>query len=745
MIRIRPGRSWRMNPEYVGELRALDKRSARGSAFSEILDVLTLEVDGVDVTAGVGEARVLVAVDELAQAVLRLGEGEPAAQATVGPGPTELVLEARGSDVALTLLSLEPPARVLAGALTVDAQKLRSATLHAARELLLDLLALNPAAGDAPLALRLGESCAALAQRPRRPPRRWPARAAQKKTLVFSFERRRATESLRMDLPAETVARLRDPGGVKCAPFAPHLGHGSLLLSRRGGPGLACEGLLFFLVRNLLAEAEQLVEAWEGGARSCFLKFGPHTLQCDLATGHVSVPGWPRPAELPAPRLARLVALAALGYAKEARADDELAQDLRARARQLQRHCEDLETGDLRRAPETVAAPAAPLETQPPRDPLSTGRVRRLVYREAWRTPAPHALRVLPFPQGPLVIELPGELDARAAETGERIWRADAAPGAVARGPDLFYAEPGDALVRIEAATGEVRWKRRLRGAESPARLWAIPGGVLRALPGEGLCHVSDEGTLTFRARLPGGAPAQLAAVDRVLVAALGSGSLAGLDPSDARVLWKRRLKTSALLPHGARALVLSRDGLASIDPHTGEPHWERDVPEDSSALAVSEGRAVLLGGGELLVFSLADGAQKPAQHLPWACFLTASEDPEVLLATGPDGALARLTGRRWEAPPDEEAEPEPAQLQRGVVLSRGASTQLYDLADGVPVAQLPPARDAVLLPDLSCALIDDAGVSLHRLATHLSLIQDRAALDRPTTSPARDPGTRGR
>src|SRR5260370_41538836 len=112
-----------MNPAYVGELRALDAASARASAFSDILDVLTLEVDGVDITAGVGEARVLVAVDELAQAVLRLGDGEPAAQATVGPGPTEPVLEAHGLDVVMTLLSLQPPARVLAGGRSGESRK----------------------------------------------------------------------------------------------------------------------------------------------------------------------------------------------------------------------------------------------------------------------------------------------------------------------------------------------------------------------------------------------------------------------------------------------------------------------------------------------------------------------------------------------------------------------------------------------------------------------------------------------
>ena len=75
-----------MNPSYLGELRALDGRSG-GFTGAEILDVLGIEVDGVDIAAGLGEARVLAAVEELARALLHLGAGEPAAQATVGPGP----------------------------------------------------------------------------------------------------------------------------------------------------------------------------------------------------------------------------------------------------------------------------------------------------------------------------------------------------------------------------------------------------------------------------------------------------------------------------------------------------------------------------------------------------------------------------------------------------------------------------------------------------------------------------------
>src|SRR5439155_26433456 len=149
---------------------------AKGFAGADRRSLLGVEADWVDIAAGGGGARVLQAVDNPAQALTRIGAGHPAAQATIGPGPTELVLEARGHDLVLTLVTLAPPARVLASGLLVDGQKMRAATLHAARGLLLDLLAISPALSGARLARRLGAECAELARGRHRPPRSRPPR-----------------------------------------------------------------------------------------------------------------------------------------------------------------------------------------------------------------------------------------------------------------------------------------------------------------------------------------------------------------------------------------------------------------------------------------------------------------------------------------------------------------------------------------------------------------------------------------
>jgi len=376
VIRIRPGRSWRLNPAYLGELRSLSAARAKAFTGAEIVDVLGIEVDGVEIAAGVGEARVLQAVDELAQALIRIGEGQPAAQATIGPGPTELVLEARGHDLLLTLVTLAPPARILASGLLVDAHKMRTATLHAARGLLLDLLAISPALSRARLARRLGAECAQLARRAQPPPRTWPSRPAEPQTLLSHVHRK--PEKLSVQLPPETMSRMRCATEVPFAPLAAHVGRGSVTLLRSGAPGLTWEGPVFLFLRNLLGDTERLVEAWEGGEPAFTLPLGTHELRWDLTCDEVRAQGWRKPLKLPPLRFAKVAAGAAELYADETlrAGTDELAADLRDRAQALLRHSADLESGDLRRAPAAVIAPPA-REGREKKPPLARGRIRR--------------------------------------------------------------------------------------------------------------------------------------------------------------------------------------------------------------------------------------------------------------------------------------------------------------------------------------------------------------------------------
>jgi hypothetical protein len=261
-----------------------------------------------------------------------------------------------------------------------------------------------------------------------------------------------------------------------------------------------------------------------------------------------------------------------------------------------------------------------------------------------------------------------------------------------------------------------------MRGAAHPARLWPLAGGVLRSLPGEGLALVNDAGALVFRVKLPGGAPTAAAALEDALLVAAGSGSLLGLDRADGRVLWKRRCKAQAIVLCGSRALVLQEGALACLDAQ-GEPAWEQQLPAVIPPV-IAEGNALLLAGGSALSFSLADGRPRPPIALPWARHLAVCDEDGAVIATGDGGAASRLDSKRWSVPADGPTPAMPALIERGVALLHRSATELFDAAEGLPLAHLPPARAATLAADLSCALLHgDGEISVHRLTTHLSVL----------------------
>ncbi len=736
MIRIRPGRSWRLNPGYLGELQSLTLPRARTFDFAAILDVLGLEVDGVDIAAGVGEAQVLVAVDELVQALLRLGQGHPAAQATIGPGPTELLLEARGFDVLATLVSLAPPLRLLASGLLLDFTKLRAAALAAARGLLFDLLAISPVLEKTPLARRLAAGCRSLSRKPFALGAAWPATPGRAITASATGVDVRCEVSA----PAETMARIGARREVEHAPLAAHLGRGTLTLRVKGAPALSCEEPLLFTLRNAVRDASAMVEAWEGGDRVFTLPLGAVELRCDLTRDEVRADGWKHPAAASPSQLALAIAGAAQSFADRAlgtaaKAPDELLTDLRTRARTLSRHCRDLVSGDLRRAQRLVLAPPHAQSPRPLQAPLAAGRIRRLLYKEAWRTSGLQLERApVLLSQGPLLLVMGAAIEARDPATGEPLWRVPAAPGAVLRGSDLFYAEEGDSLVRLDAHSGEVRFRRRLRDATHPAQLWPLAGGVLRSLPGKGVAFVNNEGALAFRARLPGGVPSAALLLDGMLLLTLASGVVAGLDPGDGSVLWRKRGRFDSLTAAPGCALASGQESIAALDLLSGQSLWERPLPPGASEPRIAGDVALVLVAGRVHAFALMDGASRFSVLLPWAQELAVADDPDehghpgvTVIVTGAGGAAMRLDERglpRWTLATDDTAASSEALLQRGMVLLQRNGTALVDAAEGLPLARLPAARWAALAPDLTCALVDASGVlSVHRLATHLSVV----------------------
>jgi outer membrane protein assembly factor BamB len=428
------------------------------------------------------------------------------------------------------------------------------------------------------------------------------------------------------------------------------------------------------------------------------------------------------------------------------------------------RHCREVASGALRRAPEAVAAP--PLRKPPPREqrPLhAAGRVRRLVYREAWRErlPAGPSCLWLFGREGALAALAAGEVTGYDLDSGRPLWGFPCTgPRAAARaatGADLFVLGP-EALVRLEPASGQVRWRRKMSGGDhcvtgsrppSPAgagplaALYPLPGGLLVSSRGA-LALVEDGGRAVWRARLEE-APRSALLHESALLLALPGGVFAALDLHTGRALWRKRIGARAGAPAvaGGRLVVAAERGsgaprLLALDPQSGEQAWQAELPAASAppaALAFGDSVALSTAAG-VSSHRASDGGRRFLLALPWgspAQLAAADELDEqrgpFLLAAGPGGALALIDGAgavAWRLEGEGLAPPSPPQLVRGVAIAAASGLSLCDALEGVPVAHLggqkPPSLWASA-PDLTMAICDGAELAVHRLATHLSLV----------------------
>src|SRR5512142_1711973 len=101
MIRIRPGSAWRLDPSLCAALR----RGAgpdRLAAARTAVDALALEVDGVDIAAGLAEGPLLATLEALLRAVARIVAGASHATVSFADGESELLIRRRGGTALLS-------------------------------------------------------------------------------------------------------------------------------------------------------------------------------------------------------------------------------------------------------------------------------------------------------------------------------------------------------------------------------------------------------------------------------------------------------------------------------------------------------------------------------------------------------------------------------------------------------------------------------------------------------------------
>lgn len=743
MIRIRAGGGWKVDPAVRDALRRSSAR-ARADAALAIVDVLAIEVDGVDIAAGRGEGTLLPSLEGLLRAVARLLAGAPHASVAFEGGDLELALRRRGNSALLTLVAPGPPARVLATDVKVELDALAGAALDASADLCRDLAEAGAAAapvarGLRAAARRLRATEAVPAPRPGLPAaRRTPRRARRDAGAACEIELGEDDGAL------EAYAGGRPDLGALLAPGALRLrGAGDRELAVLGGPP-------FLALRDLSAAAARIVEAVRRGDPEVRARVGTAgrggatELRLDLARGTAAVGRGP---EVPcAPlALARAVLEAAgeLGRVVRARnprqGENAYLAELEAAAAERLALLDETAGGERVGAAPDARAPAP---RRSPQRPLGPGRLRRLAFRRT-------ASLDVGAPAGAGLLATGGLAVAAGAAgivaldpgAGAIRWRAEGAD-LVAVVPGAVLAVRGGTLACLSPATGRTRWSRPLPGAAPTAALGLPRGPVVLVEPSAATGLDPGTGRTLWRFEPPSASRLHAAPFGGVAVVAADTGAVYGIDAAGG-VAFRLHVPGPPLfaaVPACGAAVVVAADDpvarLVAIDPASGRRAFEASLEFVPTAPPLGAGTRVFVAGtfggdplvtavdrGGALAFTEPPPLSGPVAIAALGAGVVAQDAAGAIAALSRDGAerwtFARTAGHAIPAPP-------PPSVVRGIVVAGGDGVVALDARTGAPLGLFPGVAPARLLvrPDLSvCALDADGAVAAWRLGTHLSVV----------------------
>lgn len=750
-IRLRPGRTWRLNPHYRRQLAGFPSDGVLDASEVDILDVLSVEVDGVNLTAGVPEDRIFRVVSDLAAAAERLASGRPKASLTVGP--VELLFTRSGSSVLLSLIELGPPPVVRVQDLDVEAARLFAAVLACVESLYADLREVAPALARGALGRGLTRSArrlrrhrrpAELIAEPRGVPRALPVPRSRRRGLSCGFELADDGDQLATYSGSEgDLHSLLAAGRIQI--------HGPA-----GEPLAEWQGPPFLALRALVPEVRELIAAFRSGDRSASLHFGQTKLEIDLTDRRLTAGGTTvdcAPLEVASVLLgATLDFCAAVVSRAPVQARNSYLVDLRTDAEEAYASCRELQAGDLT-ARSAARHPAKGNLDAPPVSaaPLAPWRVRRLTFRRRWN-----------FDAGPLLPAGVGRLGRRLLVLGEDgafaldrttgipEWRTDPVdaawlgphrsdPALFATRQDLDLVTPG----------GSTAWSLPIDGrvTEGLGRYLRGAGHLLVSLDGRTITALREcDGSVAWRFAPPEAATTRICGGPGGVVAATDTGLLYGLDPSSGRVRWRVRTTTAGSagpLPLG-HWIVLGGESAAGhevsvVDARTGSCLRTHVLAlDDAAAPVLFGGRIHIAGevGGDSAVCVVRVGDSDRVSRL----LLTGlSGVPAVrpqrgrLLAADRDGNLVAVNGEGqelWRASLAHRGERAPTLLVGGgiaVVASR--ALEAFDPESGERLGATPTQRwfgAPMVLADegLNLFVAEDEGtVQAWQVGTHLSVV----------------------
>jgi len=709
-------------------------RGHGGALAEELHGSLGIEVDGVDIARGRLEDRLLPVSTALVEAIARLAEG--AARTAAVPfdeGSIELILARHGDAVALSLVSLPRPARVLVRDLRVELDALIEAAGAAGR----DLLARLAEQADDPAVALLRRACARLTRasvfpgdplpasgRPLSLRSRPPAGGTQ--APAIGFDLRDDDGRLGSYEGGEGLHALLAPGHVYL-----HAPDGEELCTVAGAP--------FLLLRDLADVGLRLLEAVRSGEAGLFtfpLGWEAPPVEVDLAGGAMTVAG--RTLRCPPAALARALFAGALdlGGALLARnprlGHNPWLGSLVEEARERLALCDQLAAPATAATPVEARAPQA--RAAPEEPPLAPGALRRVRLRVAWRAAVGPTRRLHAAGESLWAI---GRREATelALEDGAT---SPAFHGTVATAGDkapLFGAR-GDGTVVCLGPGASVRWIAPL-GADVLAPRWIeLPGGRAALVADGASLRLLDRlrGEELFVLEPPAANSLAVAAAGDLLAVGADNGLLYGLDARRAQVAWRVPTGGPVEAIHVVRDRLLLHvgDELVCFAAATGAELFRRALPLDPVGEIVATPAGWILSGtsragGEVACVG-ADG------ELSWRARPNLGSTAPSLLrvrgalfARGESGVCRIERGKvRWNVPCDDGGAPA---LVRGLLALPGERLAFLDAADGRTVdvtgslEALPPADHVLAAGDGLVVADREGGVALLRLAGALAVV----------------------
>ncbi len=584
--------------------------SAPSPALIPLYGLFDVVVDGVNVTARIGEGQALTLLGDLAHAVGALASGRrtrASLQLYAGDEAWEIGLEADADDVLVTVYRSGPSPEVAVFERRVTLAALRDAVIgaldddpgeHAPRNVQRALSAARRALDVPPCDPRPRRALAA-------------SRLAPRPSRGFGFA---AEATFRVTAP-ESRAPASGPA-LERADLHGLLVEGTLSVAARGRAVSLGRTQLFLVAEKLLVLADEALDAWQG-ARPLFRRLevgdarigvrhgvgeGPLTLTIGGAALRDRGESVTFPEIAPAALAQAVVRFARALAAAFIENNPSQAQNLRldallACADQLGSRAEDVESDDSceNPDPESYRSFGLPRRGVEAMGPWEHGGKMRFMPR--WVATVPGIdLRATFLCGDMLVVGSARETASIHRASGAVAWRAPTARAACVVTPSgLARIHPDGRVMLHDLDTGEVRFSTRITPRASGGASGAVvqaPGLPKLLVLAEGDRRISAidlvSGEVRWRHTLRRPAPYRVRRAGKLLLVAGGDTALVALDVASGEVVWRVRdrlpFSGDITVAHdGVFAVASAPRGpsrLHHLDPFSGQLRWSADLDE---------------------------------------------------------------------------------------------------------------------------------------------------------------------